>query len=96
MNELFADILANPPANAIHSQLLPFLQSSPNLVQALSRVSRSFHCHRYITEDFVERPRIVLHRQTPCIHVKVLVLNAGPECAWEPVLRAHKGAMLIV
>lgn len=38
MNELFADILANPSAHCIHSQFLPLLQSSPNLVQALSRV----------------------------------------------------------
>ena len=38
MNELFADILANPAAHTIHSQFLPFLQSSPTLVQALSRV----------------------------------------------------------
>ena len=39
MNELFADILANPSAHSIHSQFVPFLQSSPALVQALSRVS---------------------------------------------------------
>lgn len=38
MNELFAGILADPSAHAIHSQFLPLLQSSPTLVQALSRV----------------------------------------------------------
>ena len=38
MNGLFADILADPAAHAIHSQFLPLLQSSPNLVKALSRV----------------------------------------------------------
>lgn len=94
LNELFADIMANPAANAIHSQFLPFLQSSPNLVQALSRVSISFHCHRY-NRDFVEAPQIVLHRQMPCMllmcHAKVMVLiwESGPERAWKPFLRAH-------
>ena len=38
MNELFANILADPSAHAIHAQFLPLLQSSPTLVQALSRV----------------------------------------------------------
>ena len=38
MNELFANILADPSAHAIHSQFLPLLQSNPTLVQALSRV----------------------------------------------------------
>ena len=40
MNEMFADILADPSAHSIHSQFVPFLQSSPALVQALSRVSQ--------------------------------------------------------
>ena len=38
MNELFANILADPATHTIHSQFLPLLQSSPVLVQALSRV----------------------------------------------------------
>lgn len=38
MNDLFADMLADPPAHPAHSQIIPFLQSSPGLVQALSRV----------------------------------------------------------
>ena len=39
MNNLFADILADPSTHSLHSQCLPLLQSSPVLVQALSRVS---------------------------------------------------------
>ena len=51
MNKLFADILADPSAQRLHSQFLPLLQSSPVLVQALSRVNvrpllRAFACMR--------------------------------------------------
>jgi hypothetical protein len=61
MNKLFADVLADPAAHPLHSQFLPLLQSSPVLVQALSRVGvgsvlRSLAC---ITE-------CALHMRVTC------------------------------
>ena len=68
MNELFANILANPSAHAIHSQFLPLLQSSPNLVQALSRVRHT------LWRPFNGHPSSLLSCMWVCCAVSLICL----------------------